>query len=392
MRVQPLCLLLSLSCIALNCGLPSGNEGSILLGIEGDDVTLTYPRGGKLADWYAVVSTFVIEHKLSMGYGCRPKNVGHACVIQYLVRAIQSREEDNDDATDAMKLSVWVEPPLAKVVMPPFTVTNDDAPPGMGPPGDLAHSSLPCNFHGPIYLRPPWASSFGLLSKYIGFDLDLRGIHDWASERFQIAVKFKDICFALLEDSSVAARMERLLTPEEDQALLLAGACLGDLLRQVDEHVAALCARTAVDKCTNPTPLDALARLAATDKSSLFHNFAGFYDSQLAQVKSRVSDILEVGVFQGSSLKTWAAKYPCARVLGLDYLLDHVRPGRYEIAHGDQYNRTSMAAATKGRSFDIVIDDGGHTMVMQQNTLEEFWSSVRPCGCFIMEVNCEFCA
>jgi len=102
--------------------------------------------------------------------------------------------------------------------------------------------------------------------------------------------------------------------------------------------------------------------------------------------------ILEVGVLQGRSLGAWASKFPCATVLGLDaFVLKEdpampvLQPGRYTVQEADQEDPASLLAATAGQSFDLIIDDGGHSMRQQQNTMQALWPKVRPCGLFIME-------
>ena len=38
-----------------------------------------------------------------------------------------------------------------------------------------------------------------------------------------------------------------------------------------------------------------------------------------------------------------------------------------------------------GLKFDIIVDDGGHTMLQQQNTLAALWDRLQPGGLFIVE-------
>ena len=38
-----------------------------------------------------------------------------------------------------------------------------------------------------------------------------------------------------------------------------------------------------------------------------------------------------------------------------------------------------------GGRFDVIIDDGGHTMQQQQNTLDVYWPHVKPGSAFIVE-------
>ena len=35
--------------------------------------------------------------------------------------------------------------------------------------------------------------------------------------------------------------------------------------------------------------------------------------------------------------------------------------------------------------FDLIIDDGGHTMLQQQNTLAAYWGRLRSGGLFVVE-------
>ena len=140
-----------------------------------------------------------------------------------------------------------------------------------------------------------------------------------------------------------------------------------------------------------PPPQQQQHQQSGTDKSSLFHGFASFYDQQLLRLKAPPTAILEVGVLRGASLGAWAAKYPCADVTGLDaFVLDDepdvLYPGRYTVLKADQEDPASLLSATAHQSsYDIVVDDGGHTMLQQQNTLQALWSKVKPCGLFIME-------
>eukprot|EP00613_Pedinella_sp_CCMP2098_P044327 CAMPEP_0171796552 /NCGR_PEP_ID=MMETSP0991-20121206/69397_1 /TAXON_ID=483369 /ORGANISM="non described non described, Strain CCMP2098" /LENGTH=79 /DNA_ID=CAMNT_0012407383 /DNA_START=12 /DNA_END=247 /DNA_ORIENTATION=- len=72
--------------------------------------------------------------------------------------------------------------------------------------------------------------------------------------------------------------------------------------------------------------------------------------------------ILELGVFRGASLGAWAAKFPCADVLGLDAFVwlaeEKVYAGPYTVSGANQEDPASLLAATAGRSFDLIIDDG----------------------------------
>mmetsp|Transcript_33497 Transcript_33497/g.68498 ORF Transcript_33497/g.68498 Transcript_33497/m.68498 type:complete len:438 (+) Transcript_33497:3-1316(+) len=264
---------------------------------------------------------------------------------------------------------------------------------------------LPCSYHGTMRAVAPWSPAgsnpYNTLWD-VHVPLDLRETPDWASIQLQLEDQVSEIC------SSVAPN--QVLNKEG----MTMESCAVDFMQQFDMFVGAMCNRAnegiGIDlleatlstsytemmpnssSCINPTPFDAICRLAGTDKSSYLHGFAAFYDQQIARMRAAPTAILEVGVLQGRSLGAWASKFPCATVLGLDaFVLKEdpampvLQPGRYTVQEADQEDPASLLAATAGQSFDLIIDDGGHSMRQQQNTMQALWPKVRSCGIFIME-------
>lgn len=54
---------------------------------------------------------------------------------------------------------------------------------------------------------------------------------------------------------------------------------------------------------------------------------------------------------------------------------------------GDQGDRASLEdfIAKNGGDFDIIIDDGGHTMDQQKTSLDVLWKIVKPGGVYLVE-------
>lgn len=54
---------------------------------------------------------------------------------------------------------------------------------------------------------------------------------------------------------------------------------------------------------------------------------------------------------------------------------------------GDQGNPNDLERflAENGRDFDIIVDDGGHTMVQQITSLQHLWKAVKPGGIYFCE-------
>ena len=134
--------------------------------------------------------------------------------------------------------------------------------------------------------------------------------------------------------------------------------------------------------------LDAIGLRRGTDKSSRHHDFLRLYESFFAPLRDRALRILEIGVWEGQSLQTWAEFFPNARVVGADINPDTVRfaGGRVAVEVVDQSDAAGLArlAAAHG-PFDIVVDDGSHVWAHQILTLQVLLPHVVPGGFFVVE-------
>lgn len=75
--------------------------------------------------------------------------------------------------------------------------------------------------------------------------------------------------------------------------------------------------------------------------------------------------------------KAWAAKHR-----------DLAPKGGFNIFFGDQANADHLTAALKGdgdRLYDVIIDDGGHSMQQQINSFKVLWSRVKRGGVYVVE-------
>jgi hypothetical protein len=114
-----------------------------------------------------------------------------------------------------------------------------------------------------------------------------------------------------------------------------------------------------------------------SDKSD--HGFCPFYEGYFGPIREDVKKVLEIGVADGASIRAWCDYFPNAQVYGLDAPEDAVGKygdaanwptnGRFLAMQGDQANREHLARLVEHGPWDIVIDDGGHTMEQQQVSL-----------------------
>lgn len=134
------------------------------------------------------------------------------------------------------------------------------------------------------------------------------------------------------------------------------------------------------------TKLLTIGRAYGTDKVTrhAYHRPYGLFLDRPPQ------KILEIGISQGASIKTWLAYFPEAEVHGMD-LHDSRRnwgiaDGRFQKWIGSMTNRTFLRwfVQQHGQTFDLIIDDGARNS--NQVAWEElFGPALRDGGMYIIE-------
>ena len=114
-----------------------------------------------------------------------------------------------------------------------------------------------------------------------------------------------------------------------------------------------------------------------------YHMFTEVYEEVFAQYES--PRILEIGVHMGSSMEMYLEYFKNAYVVGMD-LYQKVDPqGRWKFVLGDQTNVDDLQKCVEDEPYDIILDDGGHTMRQQQISFGFLFKHVRPGGYYILE-------
>jgi hypothetical protein len=141
-----------------------------------------------------------------------------------------------------------------------------------------------------------------------------------------------------------------------------------------------------------PNRLTELANLHNTDKgyyNGIGHNFAEIYDNCLSSYREVYMNILEIGVWDGGSLRMWADYFPNANIHGVD-LEDKTQynSDRIKCSIVDQSSVESLEAFTSMHAegyYDLIIDDGSHHMRDQQITLAYLLPLLKSGGIYILE-------
>ncbi len=117
-------------------------------------------------------------------------------------------------------------------------------------------------------------------------------------------------------------------------------------------------------------------------------NYYAEYDFMFANYKDKPIRLLEIGVQGGGSLYTWKEFFPQAKITGIDIdeLCRKYEGDSIKIYIGSQENSIFLKSVeSKEGPFDIVIDDGGHTMNQQITTFNILFPLLKEGGIYAIE-------
>ncbi len=122
---------------------------------------------------------------------------------------------------------------------------------------------------------------------------------------------------------------------------------------------------------------------------SKWMHYFDIYHRHFARYRGRACTIVEIGVFHGGSLQMWREYFgPQARIIGIDVnprLKELDTPG-VEIVIGDQSDHEFLQAfAEQTGPIDILIDDGGHSMKQQLQTVLSLYPALSEDGVMLVE-------
>lgn len=130
--------------------------------------------------------------------------------------------------------------------------------------------------------------------------------------------------------------------------------------------------------------LQTIGERCRTDKAT-YHKFCDFYDSRLGHLRNQSIKFLEIGVLAGASIKMWSEWAPKWDIHGVDIKKVALAGGRpLHILDCDDETKVSEFAKTHN-SWDIIVDDGGHTMRQQQVAFNCLFDTVKSGGYFVIE-------
>jgi len=131
--------------------------------------------------------------------------------------------------------------------------------------------------------------------------------------------------------------------------------------------------------------LTEIGRETYTDKA-YHHQFTEIYDDIFREYIS--PRILEIGVADCSSIRMYEKYFKNPYIVGMDIsgMGPQCNGSTIKFVQGDQSNIEDLKRCVEGESpFDIILDDGGHTMKQQQVSFGFLIDYVKAGGYYILE-------
>ncbi len=137
----------------------------------------------------------------------------------------------------------------------------------------------------------------------------------------------------------------------------------------------------------------ALAGKHGTDKGPRWHNYTRIYEKYFAAIRDEPIKLLEIGFLKGQSARMWREYFPNAELHFID-----VEPSKFttygsDLADScffhvaDQQSPEDLSGVIErcGGEFDIIVDDGGHTMQQQLVSFRELFPHLKSGGVYVIE-------
>ena len=105
-----------------------------------------------------------------------------------------------------------------------------------------------------------------------------------------------------------------------------------------------------------------------TDKNTT-HSYLGLYEDLLCSKRETAKNVLEIGIWDGGSIKLWDDYFKNAIIYGLDLTATNEKWDSLKnkesiklITGVDAYNQTFFNETFKEIKFDFMLDDGPHSL------------------------------
>lgn len=131
--------------------------------------------------------------------------------------------------------------------------------------------------------------------------------------------------------------------------------------------------------------LDQIGREQYTEKAD--QGFLKIYDKLWTPIRYDPIKLLEIGVYNGNSMRTWCEYFPNATIVGIEKNdANPMSVDRAEVWFGNQSDIDFLQKVIEEYGdFDIIVDDGGHIWAEQLASFIYLIHFVKPGGMYIIE-------
>ncbi len=131
-----------------------------------------------------------------------------------------------------------------------------------------------------------------------------------------------------------------------------------------------------------------------TDKNSV-HSYIPIYEELFRPYREKEINFLEIGLFQGNSLRLWEKYFTNGNIHGIDCsetphggmadLRPMIAEGTHNIHIMDGTSETDIERVFGDMKFDIVLDDSSHDLSAQLQTVRIFKNRLSENGMIVIE-------
>lgn len=127
-----------------------------------------------------------------------------------------------------------------------------------------------------------------------------------------------------------------------------------------------------------------------TDKNTT-HSYIGTYETLFGRLQTSASRVMEIGIYDGGSIALWHNYFKGAIIYGLDIapLRENARflqdsPRIKLLTTTDAYSPGTLAMF-RAKPFDIIIDDGPHTLESMRICVSQYSKLLTDNGILVVE-------
>jgi tetratricopeptide (TPR) repeat protein len=133
--------------------------------------------------------------------------------------------------------------------------------------------------------------------------------------------------------------------------------------------------------------LDEIGILEGTDKTSLGQNYLHVYERLFAPFRHDPIELLELGIANGGSLRTWQRYFSAARIIGVDINRScKAYAGERIMVHiGSQADPKLLATLAATYHPTVIIDDGSHRPEHIFVSFQHLFAALKAGGYYVIE-------